>query len=266
MALPLFFLTDFGQKDPYVGIMKAVALEIGAVGPMIDLTHGIPPQDVTAGAVALEDALPYLPAECAVCAVVDPGVGTGRRAIAVKSGGRYFSAPDNGLLTPVFETGDYSLCQIAPQEPVVPQRSSTFHGRDVFAPAAALLASGARPWHEIGPVAHFPKRLDIPAVRELGDGKLELTVIAIDHFGNMVTNLKRWQAPKGTDLKVGRFTLEGRDIGRLQSTFEDVAAGGPVVYFNSANRLTIGLSMGNAAKFFGMGKGGHVTFFPGTFA
>lgn len=264
MNLPLFFLSDFGLKDSYVGVMKAIALNIGATGPMIDLTHNIPPQDVLAGAVAIEDALPYLPEQCVVCAVVDPGVGTTRRAIAVRSGGRYFTAPDNGLLDPVFAKGDYTLKAIAPGDPIAPSRSATFHGRDVFAPAAALLASGNRSWDDIGPVAHFPKRLDIPPVRSVGSNRLELTVIAVDHFGNLATNLHKREVPKEIDLHVGKFMLGHRELGRLRTTFDDVPAGGAIVYFNSSARLAVGLSMGNAAKFFGVGRGSQITFIPGS--
>lgn len=263
MSLPLFFLTDFGYKDPYVGVMKAVALRVGVTGQMIDLSHGIPPQDVLAGSVALEDALPYLPEHCAVCAVVDPGVGTARRAIAVRQGGRYFAAPDNGLLTPVFEK-DFELREIAGGGPVSPTRSSTFHGRDVFAPAAALLASGNRAWHDIGPSAYFPRKLELPPFRCFDNGQIEMSVIATDHFGNLFTNFRRKDVPKGVDLRVGRFMLGNREVGRLLSTFEDVNPGTPVVYFNSSNRLSIGLSMGNAAKFFSVSKGAYVTFIPGT--
>ena len=258
--LPLFFLTDFGIKDIYVGVMKSVVLSLGHRAPVVDLSHGIPPQDVHAAALALEDALPYLPEECVVCAVVDPGVGTSRRAIAARCGGRMFIAPDNGLLTPVYTLGDYMLREISPGGPVAPQRSATFHGRDVFAPAAALLATHARPWELIGPKVYFPHRLNAPTPSRTAEGGIEMIIVATDHFGNMTTNLRRSQIPAGIDLKAGKFRIGTRSLGRLRHTFDDVEEGSPVVYFNSSDRLEIGISMGNAALHFGAGKGAKVLF------
>lgn len=260
--LPIFFLTDFGLKDPYVGIMKAVALTVGATGPLIDLTHGVPPQDLLAGALALEDALPWLPERCVVCAVVDPGVGSERRPVAVQRGGRFFVAPDNGLLSAVYVTGDYMLRGIAPGGPIAPERSATFHGRDVFAPAAALLATGKRRFEEIGPAVYFPTKLELPPLAVAEDGSLEITIIAADHFGNLATNLRRSQIPKGIDIRAGHFLLEGKDVGSLKHTYSDVAVGHPLVYFNHSDRLEVSISMGSAAKEFGLSRGARLTFRP----
>lgn len=260
--MPIFFLTDFGTEDTYVGVMKAVAISIGVNSRLIDLTHGIPPQAVRQGFLALEDALPYLPERCVVCAVVDPGVGTRRRAIAVRAGERYFVGPDNGLLSAVFAAGEFSLREIAPGGPIMPQRSATFHGRDVFAPAAALLASGGRTWENIGPLATFPKRLAFPPVTLDEDGKLTLQIIAIDHFGNLTTNLKRVDIPSGVDLRAGEFRIGRKAAGRLRHTFEDVSEGSPVVYFNASDRLELGISMGSAADEFSASVGDEITFRP----
>lgn len=263
MTMPLFFLSDFGHRDAYVGIMKSIALSIGHQGPVIDLTHGIPPQDVMAGAVAIEDSLPYLPKECVVCAVIDPGVGTNRRPIAVRHKERIFVGPDNGLFSLVYAQKNFELRTISAGGPIIPARSTTFHGRDVFAPAAALLASRQRGYEEIGFSAAFPVKLDWPQVRFLEDGRLELTIISIDHFGNLGTNLRHSDVPEGIDFHRGSFIVANKEVGKIHSTFEDVPTGSPLAYFNSSKRLSIGMNMGNAAKFFGVGRGTVIHFRPG---
>ena len=141
---PVAILSDFGYSDPYVGIMKAVVWGRCPGVSFLDLTHGVAPQDVCAGALALEAALPYLPTEAVVLAVVDPGVGSARRAIVIDGPAGTAVGPDNGLLTPFLVPG-FVAYALEADEHRLPETSATFHGRDVFAPAAAHVASGGAP-------------------------------------------------------------------------------------------------------------------------
>jgi S-adenosylmethionine hydrolase len=246
---PLFFLTDFGLSDPFAGVMKAVVLGLGHRGALVDLTHLIPPQNVLAGAIALEDAAPWLPAGSVVCAVVDPGVGASRRALAAEADGRFWIGPDNGLLAPALDAPGARLVEIAPGGPIDPSRSATFHGRDVFAPAAALLAMDPGRFGTLGPPVADPIRLAMPRPEEIRPGAWRLTVLAVDHFGNLATNLRRGgPGPSADVLARASFQAGGQALGPLRRTYADARSGEPVVYFNSAGRLEIAIRDGNAAS------------------
>lgn len=258
MHRPIFFLTDFSTADPWVGLMKAAALARGHRGALVDLSHDIPPQDVRAGALLLEDCLPWLPADAVVVAVVDPGVGSGRKALAVEARGRLFIGPDNGLLTAALAGG--GRCRlIDPQAVAEGPISPTFHGRDLFAPAGALLASGALSLPAIGPsLAAPPLRIDLPRPRKIAPGHFRLEIVSIDHFGNLATNLRRTDAGAGA----GRVLIAGFDCGPPASTFSDAPPGAAVAYFNSFGRLEIAVNQGSAARRFHAKVGDQVDFFP----
>ncbi|MBI5366471.1 MAG: SAM-dependent chlorinase/fluorinase [Planctomycetes bacterium] len=165
-------VTDFGTRDPYVGVMKGVALGIAPRATLVDLTHEVPPQDVAAGRRALADSARYFPAGTVFVAIVDPGVGTARRALAARSGGRFYLAPDNGLLAFLAGTRAEFRAIDADRWGLEP-RSATFHGRDVFAPAAARLAAGLS-FARLGPrVAAIAPGPPAPAVRRRRGGRLE---------------------------------------------------------------------------------------------
>lgn len=260
MPRAVFLLTDFGLRDPYVGIMKAVLLRLAPQSPVIDLTHDIPPQDVLAGAVALEDSLPHLPEDAVVCAVVDPGVGTNRRPLLVVHGERLLVAPDNGLLTPFLPTGE--AFEILPGGPVQPTASSTFHGRDVFAPAAALLASGAK-LNDLANPLDDPVYLDFPRVVVHGDKDVTLTLLVQDHFGNLATNLSRDEAASLGGIEAAHLNAGGRVIGPIRHTFADAEPGEPLLYWNSAGRLALGVNGGSAAEALALAPGDRVSLFLG---
>ncbi len=243
---PLFFLSDFGTADPYAGLMKARALAEGFAGPMVDLSHGVPPQDVLRGAAILEDCLPWLPARAVVCAVVDPGVGSRRAALAVSAGERVFVAPDNGLLTPVLQAGPDCVREIDTAALGLEVISATFHGRDVFAPVAARIASGRLSAEEAGPAPeNQPVLLDFPAVSKVNEEEWVLAVLYVDGFGNAATNLRREALPPGRAVE---FFADGRLLGSLQRTYADAAEGEPVVYVNSFGRVEVAVRGGSAAE------------------
>ncbi len=242
----LFFLSDFGLGDPYVGLMKARALAEGFGGTMVDLSHGIPPGDVPRGVAMLEDCLPWLPAGAVVCAVVDPGVGGARAALAARAGGMAFVGPDNGLLTPVLRQADCTVRAIDPERLGLPMPSATFHGRDVFAPIAARIAAGLLSVDDTGPApSSEPVLLDLPLPVPCEGGGLELTVLYVDGFGNAALNLRSDALPRNAGVE---FHLGGRPLGSLQRTYGDVAPGQPLVYVNSFGRIEVAVRGGSAAR------------------
>ena len=184
----LALLTDFGTRDPYVGAMKGAALSVCADATLVDLTHDIAAHDVAEAARHLAAAAPYFPAGTAFVVVVDPGVGSARRALAAWACGHWFVGPDNGVLTPVL-TPDAAIVEItSPRYMRVPV-SRTFEGRDRFAPAAAWLLRGV-PLDALGPPVTDPVRLDLPRPRVV-DGILRGVLIAADRFGNVATSIDR---------------------------------------------------------------------------
>ncbi len=251
MTTPLFLLTDFGHDDVYVGQMKAVVLAVAPGTPMVDLTHGVRPQDVRAGARALGTSLAYLPRPCVVLAVVDPGVGTDRRPLIVQAGDLLGVGPDNGLLTPLLRLDGaraLAIDQVRVASPGPP--SSTFHGRDVFAPAAAALLRGDAV-DSIGTPVDDPVRLAPASGPRLDAGGRWLgRVIDVDRFGNLITDLGpehltgavEVRLPDGTELPVVR-TYGDADPGRL------------VALVGSGGALEIARNGGSAAEGTGLNLG-----------
>jgi len=184
----LALLTDFGTRDPYVGAMKGAALSVCADATLVDLTHDIAAHDVVEAARHLAAAAPYFPAGTAFVVVVDPGVGSARRALAVWAGGHWFVGPDNGVLTPVLTPAAAIVEITSPRYMRVPV-SRTFEGRDRFAPAAAWLLRGV-PLDALGPPVTDPVRLDLPRPQLVHD-VLRGVLIAGDRFGNVATSIDR---------------------------------------------------------------------------
>ena len=257
--------TDFGLADPSVGICKGVILSIVPDARIVDVSHAIARQAVPAGAVLLASALPYLPVGVHM-AVVDPGVGTERRPVALRCArGDVLVGPDNGLLVPAAESlGGATSCHALTDERFrLAPLSATFHGRDVFAPAAAYLAAGTD-LSEFGP-AVAPADLvrpNLPSAR-VQDGAMTAVVVAIDAFGSAQLLAGR------DDLEHAVGTLRRGDLlqvrvepgaGRVADaawgeTYGDVAAGEPVVLADSYGRVAIAINMGNAAERLGIETG-----------
>ncbi len=257
MSRPVVLLTDFGTRDPFAGIMKCAIHRHAPRSTVIDLSHDIPPQDVRAAVVVLEDSLPHLPDDAVVCVVVDPGVGTGRRALLAVSGTRTFIAPDNGVLTPVLQGSGVSLRTIAAFGPIAPDRSATFHGRDVFAPAAALVARGDDHLRFTTPFEGSPVTAPLPEVRPEGSA-LRLTIVGTDRFGNCATNLRRSEAEPWVTTEPVRMSIGREHVAGLSRTYADVPPERPVLYFDSAGRLAIGVNGGSAAQRFSLSPGAEV--------
>jgi len=250
------FLSDFGLQDAFVGTCHGVMRRIAPDARIIDITHGIPPQQVLQGALVLANTLPYMP-EGVHLAVVDPGVGSHRRALAVRTGaGRLLVGPDNGLLLVAADVlgGVDEAHELANPEYALDSVSRTFHGRDLFAPAAAHLALGVAP-AELGPPIDPQAlvRLDLPEP-DVGQNRIRATVLYVDHFGNIQLNLKRRHLEDAGVLPGVTVELElalERYFAVAARTFADARPGDIILYEDSFGNVAIAISGGSAADLFG---------------
>jgi len=241
MAPIITLTTDFGTRDSYVAAMKGVILGIARHARLVDVSHEVAPHDVTEAALALEAAAPFFPAGAVHLAVVDPGVGTARRGLAVAAGGVLCVGPDNGLFTPMFERGDWRAFELTAPEYRLRAVSRTFHGRDIFAPAAAHLALGLPP-ERLGPRVDDPVRLSWPTVRE-AHGAVAGTVLHIDRFGNLVTSI-RAEAFESFGQVTVRFG--GRAL-PFVGTYGELTPGQAGALVGGSGRLEIAVREGSAA-------------------
>lgn len=261
MTLPLQFnnpnppiitlTTDFGEKDGYVGTMRGVMLNICPTANLANLSHDIPPQDIRTAAFVLYQAFSYYPSDTIHCVVVDPGVGSKRRAIAVRTDRGIFVCPDNGLLSLVLAADDLNIVEavtLTNPEYQLPNVSATFHGRDIFAPAAAHIANGVS-LSKLGPAAINLVRLDFDLKPKNG----ECRVIHVDRFGNLILNITMndVNTPERTAFKIGRETVH-----TLCHTFADVEKGELLAYVGSLHdHVEIAIRNGNAALALGVKVG-----------
>jgi S-adenosyl-L-methionine hydrolase (adenosine-forming) len=278
MTRPIFFLTDFGLVDTYVGAVKAVILGIAPDARIADLTHAVPPQDVRAGAFALLAAAAFLPDDAVVLAVVDPGVGTSRRPIVVQAANRIFVGPDNGLLswairedltppaslsTPVGAqglrppAGEVSAFVLDRPRFWRPTLSVTFHGRDLFGPIAAHLARGV-PLTDVGSPCDDIQTLPFPGVRRSVDASgrtvTHAEVVHVDHYGNLISNLAATDLPPEPVFEIAGQTIVG-----LAPHFQAGPAGSLIALIGSAGLLEVAVPNGSAAALLGVGVGTAVS-------
>ena len=256
------FLSDFGLTDDFVGtchgVMKRIAPEVG----VIDVTHGIAPQAVLQGALILRNTLRYLPSGVHL-AVVDPGVGGTRRPLIIRdANGELFVGPDNGLLVPAADLGGIeSAHELANPAYALEPVSRTFHGRDLFSPAAAHLALGVDP-AELGPPLSPDAlvRLDLPTP-VVGSGVVDASVLYVDRFGNMQLNMTRDDLDRVGVVPGTRFELElagERYYATAARTYADARPGEIVLYEDSYRNIAIAINRGSAADMFAAQPGQHV--------
>jgi S-adenosylmethionine hydrolase len=250
-------LTDFGTVDHYVGTMKGVMVGICGDVTLVDISHEIPAHDVLAGALELAAACRYFPAGTVFLAVVDPGVGSARRGIAVEAGGHRFVAPDNGLLTAALEPLPLKRAvELTDSRVRPPDASRTFEGRDRFAPAAAWLAKGSD-LDELGPRIDDLHRLMLPRASMSISG-IQGEVVRVDRFGNLITNIDRalydTAAGRGpVDVMVGPHRVH-----RVVATYADAGEGELCALFGSSNHLEVAARGASAAFLLGAGRGAAV--------
>lgn len=246
--------TDFGSRDAYVAAMKGVMLSITPQARLVDVTHEIAAQDIMQAAFVLRTAIPWFPMGTVHLAVVDPGVGTDRRAVLALKDGQFFVGPDNGLFSLLFDSPPDQLFILDRAEAWLTHNpSATFHGRDVFAPVAARLAAGVSP-DALGSPTDGLSRLHwaLPIVDDQG---VRGWIVHVDAFGNCVTNIPRplfEQARRGRRFKcyVGTTILNA-----LSRTYAEVAAGEPVLLVNSSDLLEMAVFRGDASEFFDIRTG-----------
>jgi len=238
-------LTDFGTADSYVGEVKAAIVAQAFGAQLIDITHHVPPGDLRAGQYLLSRVWERFPRGAVHIVVVDPGVGTARRALAAEAAGHYFVAPDNGLLSCLPTTTRFV------ELPIPPGASPTFHARDVFAPAAAQIANGTALTH-LGLTIGDPLRVPLPVPHHDGTAVVG-EVIYVDRFGTLVTNIPGEMVEPGVRIKVA-----DTDAGALQRTFGDVLRGKVLAYVGSAGSVEVAVREGSAARLLGAGVGAEV--------
>jgi S-adenosylmethionine hydrolase len=258
MSRPLIaLLSDFGLRDHYVAAMKGVVLGICPEATLVDISHDVAPHDVLGGALELAASYRYFPAGCIFLVVIDPGVGSRRRAIGVEAGVYRFVAPDNGVLAPlVAELPAKRVVELSERRYARPTVSRTFEGRDRFAPAAAWLAKGVdlaalgRPVSAIEP-------LQVPRAAVSSEG-IDGEVLRVDRFGNLVTNIDRGTFDRAAAEGPVELTVAGVPVRSVVSTYADAPAGGLCALFGSSDDLEIALNGASAASALGAGRGAAV--------
>ncbi|MCS7125128.1 MAG: S-adenosyl-l-methionine hydroxide adenosyltransferase family protein [Candidatus Bathyarchaeota archaeon] len=250
--------TDFGLADPYVAEMKAVILGINPTAKIVDVTHQVEKFNIRHGAFILAAAAPYFPKNTIHVAVVDPGVGTKRKPILIETEKYFFVGPDNGVLTlAARKQGIRHIYEIVNPKVMLPRISQTFHGRDIFAPAAAYLSRGVKPL-EFGPKI---RRIVMPRfARVIGKGSTLMgEVIHVDSFGNIITN---FTAKNLEDLGIQDFVrikLKDKELTlKLCKAYAEVETGKPLAIIGSHDFLEVSVNMGNAAQAFGVKIGDTV--------
>lgn len=267
-------LTDFGLADAYVGTMKGVMLSICPSAQLVDLTHHIAPQDVRAGAYVLSTAFRHFPPHTVFLIVVDPGVGTARQPVAVETAHGVYVAPNNGVLSYVLPHVEVRhAVEIAEPRYALPGVSRTFHGRDIFAPAAAYLAAGV-PITELGPAVPELVKLDPPRL-EITPDTIQGEVIHIDHFGNVITSIGylAWDGdtltlapepgsapaePLSFDAAAARIRVADMTINGIRPTYGAAEPGALLALVGSSGQLELGVNQGSAAARLGARTGDPV--------
>jgi S-adenosylmethionine hydrolase len=256
-------ITDFGINDEYVGLMKGVILSIAPSVSLVDITHQIDPHDIAQAAFVINSSYCYFPEGTVHLIVVDPGVGGDRDIIALQACGHVFVAPDNGLLTLLFQSARVErLIRIENEKYFLESISRTFHGRDIIAPVGAHLANGVA-------LNKFGTRValqDAVHLHHLGshfaeNGVLVGKIVTIDHFGNLITNIDanqlieyhEGQIPNALKIRIGGQTIYG-----LSSTYENAEYQKPLALIGSRGYLEIAVNTGSAQKYFGAQKGDEV--------
>lgn len=260
---PITLITDFGTKDYYVGAMKGMILRTAPNARIVDITHDIAPHDVIHGAFVLRETLRWYPPGTVHAAVVDPGVGSDRRILAGRYGRQVVIAPDNGLITFVHRQAELKEIYSVENSHYFPGPvSRTFHGRDIIAPVAAHVARGIE-LSQLGPPAGQIEILRTPEPERLSPVGLRGSVLFVDHFGTLVTNISAddlgalFRARIPITVRVGEFA-----VGSVSATFADVGVDEPVAIVGSSRMLEIAVNRGRACDRFEAGAGTPVSLLP----
>lgn len=251
--------TDFGLTDHYVGSMKGVLLSRCPNARLVDISHEIAPFSIYSGAYTIDQAAPFFPVGTVHVVVIDPGVGTTRKPMLLEALGQYFVAPDNGVLSMIAaRDGAAEAREITNRALWLPSPSSTFHGRDIFAPTAAAIASGAATPEDVGPVLeHMETLADLEPV-QTAQRRWQGRVLSVDHFGNVITNFSavRYSAMV---MNVFKLLLGSYEVTRFEKTFGSAPAAACFVYVGSSGYLEAGINQQSAAAAANISPGDTIT-------
>ena len=259
MADPIITLTtDFGTSDHLVGAMKGVILNINPAARIVDITHGVAPYDILDGALSIANSYRYFPSRTIHLVIVDPGVGTERRPILVSGEKQFFVAPDNGVLSTIYERESCTVRHITAEHYFLNPVSPTFHGRDIFAPTAAWL-SKAFQTEAFGEVVTDFVRFTMPKAKASGQA-IKGVILRVDAFGNLMTNLTAEEIPVGA-LGGGaiKLAVNGKQVLKFAQTFASGNPGEPIAVVGSAGYVEIAVNRGSAARTLGVNRGAEVT-------
>ena len=252
--------TDFGLNDHFVGAMKGVLLETAPDAQIVDISHAVQPFDILDGALTISQAYTYFPAGTVHMVVVDPGVGTARRPIILTGDRHLFVAPDNGVLSLVYDREErISVRHVTAEHYFLQPRSSTFHGRDIFSPVAAYLAKGVDPGRfgeEIGDFVRF----GVPRPKPVDEHTLRGIVLKVDRFGNLITNITPADAPWlfGGARSTFKIGIGKGQVTRICANYSEGAPGEAFGILGSMGFLEIATNRGSAQQLLGAGKGSEV--------
>ncbi len=261
MGSPVITLTtDFGNKDPFAGTMKGVILNINPSVNVVDITHGITPHNIIEAAFVIENCFSFFPRKTIHVVVVDPGVGSSRRALIVASENYYFVGPDNGVFSRIYKISENPVViNITSEHYFLPARSSTFHGRDIFAPVAGWLSKGIE-------ISHFGEQIqdyvtiDMPIARRLSDNIIEGEVIYIDNFGNLITNISAIEIKSLSNLDANKklnFFILDREA-PLKNYYSEGKENSLCSIINSFGYLEFFIYRGSASSALGINVGEKV--------
>ena len=260
MAHPIITLTtDYGTSAHLVGTIKGVMLNVNPVATIVDITHDVAPFDVLDGALSIASAYRFFPPHSIHVVIVDPGVGTERRPLLVRAGAQYFIAPDNGVLSIIYEQNDDAVVRMLTAEhyflhPV----SQTFHGRDVFAPVAGWLSKTWQPASMGDEITDF-KRFSLPKPKT-ENGLVKGVILKVDHFGNLMSNLTTADLPEGMLKSAAvQMKVNERDVKRLVANFAQGEPNEPVAIIGSSGYIEIAVNKNSAARVLGANRGAAVT-------
>jgi S-adenosylmethionine hydrolase len=252
----LTLTTDFGLSDHYAGVMKGVILGICPRARIVDISHDVTPYEIAEGAYVIAQAYPYFPKKTVHVIVVDPGVGTSRRPILMEAAGQYFIAPDNGVLSMIYSRAKHKVRVISNQRYFRQPISSTFHGRDIFAPVAAHMAAGARAATVGKPIADY-LRSSFEQPAQTGKRTWNGVILSIDRFGNVVTNFRSADFPEILTHEF-RLTLGTSEITVFARTYAETGPGELFAIQGSSGYIEVSMSQGSAARQIGCVTGAGV--------
>jgi len=238
-------LTDFGLEDPYVCMMKGVILSVNPAARIIDISHHVMPGAISQAAQMLQETYAYFPDGTVHVTVVDPGVGTDRRPIVLLARSHFFVGPDNGAFSPIMEAcREAEVIHLSKTRYFLQRISDTFHGRDIFAPVAGHLSRGVDPF-DMGPVIYDPIHLKFPAAYRK-EGSLYGQIVQVDHFGNLITNIRRGDIEGSVGRSVPLVRIGDLRIKGIQRTYAQTGAGEILALFGSSDYLEIAVNGGRA--------------------